>query len=26
MGRTPKLKVTIPNIADSKILDSLDLE
>jgi urocanate hydratase len=26
MERTPKLKVTIPNIADSKILDSLDLE
>lgn len=26
MKRTPKLKVTIPNIADSKILDSLDLE
>jgi urocanate hydratase len=26
MERTPKLKVTIPNIADSKILDSLNLE
>jgi urocanate hydratase len=26
MERTPKLKVTIPNIADGKILDSLDLE
>ena len=26
MERTPKLKVTIPNIADSKILDSLNLK